>query len=206
MTILQPQSKPQHETHTGRFGYVRLSVRENAIRFYITKDGREEVRNQRKSFPNKPDLHVFIDLIQDDFLCNGWTEVRPEQVGDMRDSSWLVLSRDCTYESEEDDDNMIVGVAYSYSQYAIESYITPLLGKGYIEFGKHVYLTEREMQYQIARHRPDCFDTENERQLLLDEADQFYAARAAADEARRAEWAGQKAIRFEPTLALAHSA
>jgi hypothetical protein len=86
----------------------------------------------------------------EDFLCNGWTVVRPEQVGDLRDDAMLTITDDFTYEDEEHDDNMVVGTAWTHSNYVFELLIPTLRSKGYIEFTRHDYIDPEEKEAVFA--------------------------------------------------------
>jgi hypothetical protein len=152
---------------------LRFSFREDRVRMFLTPEGRERIAElrERDASGTMSDLSIFQELLED-FIGNGWTEVRPEAIGDLRDDAWLVITNDYTYADPENDDNIIVGVAYSYHQYAVESYITPLTTKGYIDFWKHEYLTPLDFDYAVANARLDLFlDSENERLEILRRGD-----------------------------------
>lgn len=177
----------KNKTKNGR--YVRFSFRPDRLRIFLLPEGRaylREVRVQPRQHGHRQeptDLELFRDLIED-FLYNGWEEVLPEQVGDLRDENWLVISDDCVSTDPDCDDELIVGTAYGYNDYAIHSYIDPLVSQGYLDFQKHVYLEPREMKWALARCRPDLFEFEHERERLLQEAEH-------AAEFRMLEAAGQ---------------
>lgn len=166
--------KTKYRVQTGR--YVRFSLREDTLRIFLLPEGRELLRDYREENKRrekagdyrywKSDFAMFYDLLED-FFGNGWIEVKPQDVGDMRDDYWLVISQDYVYADAEDDEKgLIVGTAYSFFNYAVDSYTEGLVKKGYIDFGRHDYLTRQEMEYEIARLRPDLFDAEGERLRL----------------------------------------
>lgn len=163
-----------HSVCRGR--YVRFSIREDRLRIFLLPDGRAFLREERR-FENN-DLRLFRGLIED-FLCNGWTEVFPEAVGDLRDDAWLVISDDYTFADPNADDRLLVGTAFGYADYWRDSYVDPLIRRGYVDFSKHVYLTPQELDFEVARCRPDLFDSEVERERLLVLAQRYWDFKAA---------------------------
>jgi len=130
--------------------YLRFSERDNYLRIYLRPAGRELIRDFRvkRGVYNQTDIYIFMELMEDLF-GDGWQNVLPKQVGDMRDANWLVISND--YTTPDDSlDTLIVGKAYNFSRYIFDSYIHDLVCKHYVDWNRHDYHTPEEMNEIIA--------------------------------------------------------
>jgi hypothetical protein len=128
-------------THKGSL--VDFEIYPNRLVIRLTEMGKEET-DEWDLKNGWSDLSHFHDLIEEQ-MCNGWREVKPEQVGDLRSDGWLVISEDFTFPSENNDDVMIVGTAYGFSRYVFDGYMETIRANGFITFERHDYLTPEEM-------------------------------------------------------------
>jgi len=74
----------------------------------------------------------FMELI-DDFLCNVWTWVYPEDIGAL--TSAPIISREV--KENEDGDVVDVGIVYSYDMYAIYDPVQEIFSEGKIVLTKN---------------------------------------------------------------------
>lgn len=178
------------ETQEGR--YLDMQILPDRIRFTPnaagidligeTKEANESYRQRRAWHFITSDSELWSDLISD-FIGNGWEYVAPEDVGDLRDSAWTVITRDWIYKYDDSQkgEEKIVGTAYGHADYAIRSEIAAIEQSGYVDYARHDYLTRQEFEYACARYRPDLYEyREDLRADLLAQADSYEAFRTAA--------------------------
>jgi hypothetical protein len=149
------QTETPSRTQTGRL--VDFEVYPNRLVIRLTEQGKEEVAGWSEE-GSRGDIGDFIDLCEDQ-LTNGWREVLPSQVGDLRDDEHLTFSDDYTFPDENRDDVMIVGTAYHFDRYAIDGYMETIIRDGFITFERHDYLTAEEFAAEVERLEKAGVDT-----------------------------------------------
>jgi hypothetical protein len=122
---------------------VDFEIYPNRLVIRLTEIGKQETAEWDLE-DQRCDIGMFFDLCEDQ-LCNGWREVRPEQVGDLRDDAHLTFTDDYTFADPNRDDEMIVGTAYHFDRYAINGYMETIMANGFITFERHDFLTPEEM-------------------------------------------------------------
>jgi hypothetical protein len=124
--------------------YLRFSIRPTYLRIYLLKEGRKFIRDNKEKYDN---LIMMYELLAD-FMSEDWIVVHPEDVGDLRDDNWLVITNEhFTTENEDGSDGVLyVGTAYHFNDYAIRSYLEDMVRQGYVDWQKHVYMEKDELE------------------------------------------------------------
>jgi len=143
------------KTQKGRL--VNFEVYSNRLVIRLTDQGKDETSEWTEE-GSRGDLGAFFDLCEDQ-LCNGWCEVKPEQVGDLRDNAHLTFTEDFTFPDENSDDVMIVGTAYHFDRYAIDGYMETISREGFVTFDRHDYLTPAQFEAEVERLEKAGVDT-----------------------------------------------
>jgi hypothetical protein len=99
--------------------YVTFEETPKGLIVELTPEGREELAEREPGI----DHHVFVDLIED-FLGNGWTLIRPEEIGALT-ACEVILSPD----AEHDDHGNLVAceTVFWHANYQVEDLIEALL-------------------------------------------------------------------------------
>jgi hypothetical protein len=87
-------------TRTEHFRYVDLNIGESSMTITLNNEGRIHLAENQEQYPDWNDDDHFFDLIED-MLGNGWTSLRPEQIGALTSCS-IILSPDVKMDDEGD--------------------------------------------------------------------------------------------------------
>lgn len=110
--------------------YIEIVKNEDGITLKLTPAGREELLDHREGDGwDKPTDSILYDLLED-WLCNGWEMVPPEDIGAL--TSAPILSD----EVERDDNGEItkVGAVYWFPDYAVTCELDVLADNGEVFF------------------------------------------------------------------------
>ena len=114
--------------------YAELEKKADELVIRLTAVGREFLKEQRSGAGTgwkRGTLHILQDLLED-WLCNGWEFIRPEEISAL--TSAPILSDD----AKRDDKGELtdVGNVYWFSDYAVTCEIEELLARGQVAFPK----------------------------------------------------------------------
>lgn len=106
---------------------VNLAPTDNGLRIELTASGRQHLVEYE--LRNKATDEALAELLEYQ-LCNGWTWLRPEQIGALTDAP--ILSDEVT---ENDRGELVsVGRVWWHERYAVEDPIELLQTQGYVLF------------------------------------------------------------------------
>lgn len=129
---------------------VDFDITPQGLKITLTPEGREEIQEAIEDQKNIGAVAFLIDLCEHP-LCNGWTEVRPEEVGALTDST--IFAR----EFDRDDEGKLtsVGDVFWFPNYMVENPVQTMLDKGFVIFAKG----EKDIEWRPA---PDGFVAESD--------------------------------------------
>jgi hypothetical protein len=96
------------------------------LKITLTDEGREELSDivERNGNDSDAAMHDLLEF----HLCNGWDNLRPEEIGALT-SSGLILSDDV--ERSEDGETVVgCGVVYWHDNYMVENPVESLTDRG----------------------------------------------------------------------------
>lgn len=110
--------------------YVEFIEDCKGLTIKLTSIGRKELkaRLEGKGYKSSPN-YIFLDLIED-WLCNGWEVIKPEEIGAL--TSALILSNEIV--RNKYNEVIDIGKVYWYSDYQIKSEVQELFDNGEILF------------------------------------------------------------------------
>ena len=90
----------------------------------ITEEEKQEFLGDNE---NSTSNERFANLIED-FLCNGWSWIHPEEIGALTDAP--IISEDATY--NDDGELTECGICYAYMNYQVHDPVDELFEEGSI--------------------------------------------------------------------------
>jgi hypothetical protein len=113
--------------------YVNIEKRPNCIRLTLTAEGKVFVQEAIDDGTTNVESDSFLSDLLEYNTSNGWTLVKPEDVGAL--TSAPILSDD--FDRDENTDKLRrMGEHYWHERYQIESAITEMVVEGYVDFQK----------------------------------------------------------------------
>lgn len=111
---------------------VEFQKFDNFLRIRLLPAGKEFLDEQRDDQGwRRGTLYILLDLIEFQ-LCNGWHEIKPEDVGAL--TSAPILSDIADFDDEGNLRN--VDTLYWFPDYAVKCEIEELLADGHVDFQK----------------------------------------------------------------------
>lgn len=118
---------------------VNFKVEPNGLRIELLEEGREEVEELYDRWKRNPNseggtwIAMAHEVIEHQ-LCNGWTWLKPKDVGALMDDWTPLLSENVG--TDEDGEVTSVGIVYYDPMFAVRDYVEDLLQEGFVIFGK----------------------------------------------------------------------
>lgn len=115
------------KTHHGR--YADLIEDKHGLTIKLTEEGHEELYVLLERHTSSPTPSAiwydwdFVYELLEDFTCNGWSWLHPEDIGALTDCR-LILSDDAT--TEDDGSVTVCGSVWWHERYQIESAVEVL--------------------------------------------------------------------------------
>jgi hypothetical protein len=101
--------------------YVKLAEETSSLHIRLTEAGFQELQSQRDDMGwKRGTLYILLDLLED-WLCNGWEWVKPEDIGALTSAPILRSPR---------------GTLYWFPAYAITCEIEEMLANGEVVFSR----------------------------------------------------------------------
>ena len=111
---------------------VEFEKHDNFLRIKLLPAGKDFLDEQRDNQGwKRGTLYILLDLIEFQ-LCNGWDEIKPEDIGAL--TSAPILSDNADFDDEGNLRN--VESLYWFPDYAVSCEIEELLAEGHVDFPK----------------------------------------------------------------------
>ena len=109
--------------------YVNFAKKNGNLHITLTPEGKQEIQDAISDGKNIDSDDYFRELCEHP-LCNGWSEVNPEDVAALTSS--LIFSDELEW--DDDGEILTVGRVYWFPNYQIESPVETLRANGWVVF------------------------------------------------------------------------